>query len=277
MDHYKITKNFNFISSQYRCFGYRKSILDISQTVPALHSGGALSCVEILDLIYFGLMQVRSKVFFDKFIMSKGHSCIMQYILLNKLGVISDKMLKGYCKKNGVLGCHPDYGNPGINASTGSLGHGMGLAAGIAQAYKIKNTKRKIYVVISDGELQEGSTWESMMMAANLNLDNLICFLDHNGSQSFGSTKITHPKFYPIMNKVKAFNWSVASANGHNVKDMKEKLKKISNTKKPKFLICNTIKGKGVEFMENKPIWHYRAPSIEEYKFAIKNLKHIKN
>ena len=277
MDYYKIKKKFNIIDSQKRCCDYRRSILDISQTVPALHSGGALSCVEILDLIYFGLMQTKLNFFFDKFIMSKGHSCIMQYILLNKIGIIPDKMLKGYCKKNGILGCHPDYGNPGIYASTGSLGHGMGLATGIAQAYKIKNLKKKIYVLISDGELQEGSTWESMMMAANLNLDNLICLLDHNGSQSFGSTKITHPKFYPILQKVKAFNWCVSVANGHDVKEMENKLKKMKNIKKPKFLICNTVKGKGVEFMENKPIWHYRSPSEAEYKYAIENLKKVVN
>jgi transketolase len=274
LDNYKIKKKFNFQDSLKRCFEYRKSILNISQTVPALHLGGALSSVEILDLIYFGLMNSNKKVI-DKFIMSKGHSCILQYIILNKLGIISNKQLNGYCKKNGILGCHPDYGNPGINASTGSLGHGMGLAAGIAQAYKIKKKKSKIFVLISDGELQEGSTWEAMMMAANLELDNLVCFLDHNGSQSFGSTKITHPKFYPILEKVKSFNWKVSSVNGHCVEDILKEYSKISKNKMPKFLICNTVKGKGVKYMENKPIWHYRSPNREEYKIAIQDLKKI--
>lgn len=278
MDYYKIKKKFNYNDSLKRCYNYRKSILDISQTVTALHAGGALSCVEILDLIYFGLMKKLSKNHLkDKFIMSKGHSCILQYIILNKLKIISDKQLKGYCKKDGILGCHPDYGNPGINASTGSLGHGMGLATGIAQAYKINKSKSKIFVLISDGELQEGSTWEAMMMAANLELDNLVCFLDHNGSQSFGATKITHPKFYPILDKVKAFNWEVTTVNGHSTKRMLEKYLKILKSKKPKFLICNTVKGKGVKFMENKPVWHYRSPTYKEYKFAISNLKQINN
>ena len=103
---------------------------------------------------------------------------------------------------NGRLGAHPDYGTPGIEASTGSLGHGMGLAVGMALADLIKKNNCKIFLMISDGELQEGSTWESMMMAANLNLTNLVCFLDHNGSQSFGHTKETHPKFYPIKENI---------------------------------------------------------------------------
>ena len=117
----------------------------MSQNVTALHAGGALSSVEILDSIYFGMMNYSNNRFVDKFIMSKGHSCILQYVLLNKLGIISSRELNKYCKAGGKLGCHPDYGNPGIYASTGSLGHGMGLATGIAQAYKIQKSKKNIF------------------------------------------------------------------------------------------------------------------------------------
>tara|TARA_Y100000590_G_scaffold140289_1_gene160890 strand:- start:272 stop:1108 length:837 start_codon:yes stop_codon:yes gene_type:complete len=269
-------KSFKTSESQRRCLIYRKKLLDISQTVTALHAGGALSSMEIVDFIYYGLIY-NKKVFNghkNTFIMSKGHGCMSQYIVLNHLGIIKDKILNKYCKPDGILGCHPDYGNPGIEASTGSLGHGMGLATGMAYFEKIKKTNNKIFVVLSDGELQEGSTWESMMMAANLELDNLICFLDHNGSQSFGITKATHPKFYPISSKIKSFNWSVSKANGHNVKSISDSLKKrIKN--KPHMTICNTIKGKGVSFMENKPIWHYRSPNKEEYKIALNELKLI--
>lgn len=276
MDNYKIKKKFNFLDAQKRCYDYRRAILDMSQNVTALHAGGALSSVEILDSIYFGMMNYSNNRFVDKFIMSKGHSCILQYVLLNKLGIISSRELNKYCKAGGKLGCHPDYGNPGIYASTGSLGHGMGLATGIAQAYKIQKSKKKIFLIISDGELQEGSTWESMMMAANLELSNIICFLDHNGSQSFGATKITHPKFYPINKKVKSFNWNVKSVNGHSSKEILDAYKNLKLKKGPKMIICNTIKGKGVSFMENKPIWHYRSPTKDEYKTATTNLRFIK-
>ena len=147
----------------------------------------------------------------------------------------------------------------------------MGIAAGIAQSFKISKSNKIIYIVISDGELQEGSTWEAMMMVANLNLNNIVCILDHNGSQSFGSTKETHPKFYPIKEKIEGFNWQCFEVNGHS----QEEILNIFSQKKldkPLFVIANTIKGKGISFMENKPIWHYRSPSKEEYKIALKEL-----
>ncbi len=259
----------NVKKSAFRCIKHRKRILDISQKVTALHSAGAFSCIEIVDTIYYSLLRKN-----DTFVMSKGHGCISQYVVLESLGILSKREIDSYCKPSGKLGCHPDYGNPGIEASTGSLGHGMGLAVGMAHANKIRNSSGLIYVVISDGELQEGSTWETMMMAANLNLDNLICLLDHNGSQSFGHTKITHPKFYPIEMKVKGFGFECQSVNGHSSKLIQNKILKRKK-KRPFFLICNTVKGKGVSFMENQPIWHYRSPSPDEYQIAIKGLKEI--
>ena len=199
MNSISINKTFSFEKSKDRCRGYRKRILDISQKVTALHAGGAFSCTEILDTIYYGLMKKKNeKEFIDEFILSKGHSSILQYLILNDFGFLSKKDIDFYCKPGGKLGCHPDYGVPGIGASTGSLGHGMGISVGIAQSFKISKSDQIVYIVISDGELQEGSTWESMMMAANLNLNNIVCILDHNGSQSFGHTKETHPKFYPL-------------------------------------------------------------------------------
>ena len=269
-------KKFNITDSRKRCLKYRRKLLDISQTVTALHAGGALSSMEIVDFIYYGLIYNKNIPDGSKntFLMSKGHGCMSQYIALNELGILDDKHLETYCKSNGILGCHPDFGNPGIEASTGSLGHGMGLATGMAYFEKINKTNNNIYVVLSDGELQEGSTWEAMMMAANLKLDNLICFLDHNGSQSFGNTKKTHPKFYPINSKIKSFNWSVGKANGHDVRSISSSLKNRKENK-PHMTICDTIKGKGVSFMENKPIWHYRSPNSEEYKIAINELTQV--
>ncbi len=258
-----------------RCLKYRRKVLDMSQKVSALHGGGAFSATEMIDLSYFGLMKKNNEgKFIDTFLMSKGHSCLIQYIILESLNILSSKDLEFYCKAGGRLGCHPDYGVPGIEASTGSLGHGMGLAVGMSHADKIQKNNKTIYVILSDGELQEGSTWENMMMGANLEANNIVALLDHNGSQSFGITKETHPKFYPIKEKIISFGWECEEANGHDVNDMYTKVQNRSKTK-PFVLVCNTVKGKGVSFMEHKPIWHYRSPNKEEYVIAIKELKEI--
>jgi transketolase len=255
-----------------RCKKYRRKILDISQKVTALHMGGSFSSLEMVDYIYNFHIPLKKKNENDNiFIMSKGHSCMTQYVILENRGILKKKDLENYCKSNGILGCHPDYGNPGIEASTGSLGHGLALAVGICHANKIDNNSSKTFVILSDGELQEGSTWEALMMAANLNLNNLICFLDHNGSQSYGVTKEVHPKFYPIEEKIRSFNWETRVANGHDTKDIDQKFRSRSSDK-PFFIIGNTVKGKGVSYMENKPIWHYRSPTPEEYLIGIKEI-----
>ena len=168
----------------------------------------------MVDVIYYGLMRKKQNKYFDS-LMSKGHGCMSQYVVLESLGILKKKYLDSYCTKNGKLGCHPDYGIPGIEAS-GSLGHGMGLAVGMAYADYINKNNRILYM-ISDGELQEGSTWENMMMASNLNLKNLICFIDHNGSQSFGITK-KHTQMFIISKKIRSFGWECIEINGHDQK-----------------------------------------------------------
>lgn len=267
---------FDVAAARKRCMTYRRRILDISQQVTALHGGAALSAMEMVDCMYHGLMRRdEAGQSPDTFLMSKGHGCMAQYVILEDMGVLTRHDLDTYCTPEGRLGCHPDYGNPGIEASTGSLGHGMGLAVGMAYTEKfVKKGDGKIFVVISDGELQEGSTWECMMMAANLGVDNLVVALDHNGFQSFGRTSETHPKFYPIDEKVSAFNWECAEVNGHDAQAIFEA---VGNRKggKPFMVIGNTIKGRGVSFMENVPIWHYRSPNPEEYAQAISELTEI--
>jgi len=266
---------FDQAESQRRCMQYRRKILDISQQVSALHAAGAFSAMEMVDCIYHCLMRRNPDGSSpDTFLMSKGHSCLVQYVILEERGVLSQHDLDFYCKAGGRLGCHPDYGNPGIEASTGSLGHGMGLAVGMSYSDKIHGKDTRLFLVTSDGELQEGSTWESMMMAANLGVDNLIALLDHNGSQSFGHTRETHPKFYPIREKVEAFGWECAEVNGHDVSAV---YNAVINRKggRPFLLIGNTVKGRGVSFMENKPIWHYRSPNKQEYIQSIEELKEI--
>ena len=260
------TNTFDVAAARIRCMGYRRRILDVSQQVGALHGGAALSGMELVDVAYNALMRWDDPQNGpDTFIMSKGHGCMAQYIILEDRGTLTRNDLDLYCKPEGRLGCHPDYGNPGIEASTGSLGHGLGLATGMAYAEKyVHKNEGIVYCVASDGELQEGSTWENMMMAANLEVSNLVVLLDHNGMQSFGHTKDTHPKFYPIREKAEAFGFEVAEVNGHDAQAIYDA---VTNRKgdKPFFLIGNTVKGKGVSFMENIPVWHYRSPNPRDF------------
>jgi transketolase len=272
----KYMNTFNSSESRKRCLGYRRRILDISQQVSALHIGGAFSALEITDCIYHGFMRQNDLgVYTDVFLMSKGHGCICQYVILEELGYLSWDDLDSYCRAGGRLGVHPDRGVPGIEASTGSLGHGLGLAVGIAYAEaQLKKTDAVVYVLLSDGELQEGSTWEALMMAANLGLNNIVAVVDHNGFQSAGRTSESHPAFYPLDDKFRSFGWEVSESNGHDVDSLYRSVMTREKIK-PLLVIANTVKGRGVSFMEDQPIWHYRSPSPEEYIAAVDNLREI--
>ena len=256
-------KNNIFSESIKRCKSFRKRILDLSQKVSALHIGGSFSCTEIMDLI-FNILSNKKKI--NLFILSKGHASILQYVILEYLGVIKKKDIENYCTKNGFLGVHPDIGNPGINASTGSLGHGLGMLAGIAVAEK--NTNNNIYSILSDGELQEGSTWEAIMLIPSLKLNNVIIFIDNNNLQSLEKTSKSHPGLYPIEEKFKSFGWQSFKCNGHNTKKL-YKLVKNKKKNKPLAIIAQTIKGYPVSFMMHKPIWHYKSPDKNQYNKAI--------
>jgi transketolase len=264
--------SFDAAAARRRCRDYRRRILEISQQVTALHVAPAFSCVEITDVIYNELMRLEAGgECRDVFLMSKGHGCMIQYVILEELGILSRKDLDDYCKPNGRLGAHPDYETPGVAASTGSLGHGLGLATGQAYAEKLKDTDVLIYCVLSDGEFQEGSTWEAMMMAANLKLDNLIAFMDFNDFGGLEPMSEGHPAFYPLVPKAESFGWEAVEVDGHNEEAMHEA---VTNRRgdRPMLVVCRTVKGKGVSYMENVAIWHYRSPNQEEYQQALKEL-----
>lgn len=261
-------------AARRRCLKFRRRILDISQTVSALHIAPAFSCIETVDLIYHGLMRWNAGKSPDTFIMSKGHGCMAQYVVLEAMGILSGEDLGKYCKPNGRLGAHPDYGVPGIAASTGSLGHGLPMAVGMAYAEKIKKTGGRVYAVLSDGEIQEGSTWEAFMMGSTLGVSNLVAFIDNNDFQSLGRTSETHPTFYPLTDKFRAFGWETIELNGHDAGGLFEAVMSREG-KKPLAVICKTVKGRGVSYMENVPIWHYRAPNKDEYVKAINELVEV--
>lgn len=265
---------FDAVAARKRALDFRKRILDVSQKVTALHIASAYSCMEIVEMIYFGLMRFDGKTPLDTFIMSKGHGCLAQYMSLERLGILSREDIDNYCKPNGILGTHPDYGVPGIEAATGSLGHGMAIGVGMAYADKIAKSDRMTYVVLSDGELNEGSTWEAMMLAPSFNVTNLIAFVDNNDFQSLGRTSETLPNFYPVVEKAEAFGWQCIELNGHSATTMIEAIQK-KTPGKPLMLNCKTTKGKGVSYMENVPIWHYRSPNADEYQKALQELKEI--
>jgi transketolase len=264
---------FDARAARDRCLRFRRRILDISQQVGALHIGSAYSCTEIVDCIYYGLMRRHPDgTSPDTFVMSKGHGCMIQYVILEEMGVLSRKDLDLYCKPEGKLGCHPDYGNPGIEASTGSLGHGLSMSVGMALAEKGRKTGGIIYTVLSDGEVQEGSTWEAVMMASSFGCSNLVAFVDNNDFQSLGRTSETHPSFYPLAAKFAAFGWETAEVDGHDAAAVFEAVTGRRGDK-PFMVIGKTVKGKGISYMENVPIWHYRSPSKKEYEQGVIELE----
>lgn len=253
----------------------RRRILDMSQKVTALHIAPAYSCIELVEQTYFSLMRRNSDgSFLDTFIMSKGHGCMAQYVALEELEIISTEELNRYCTKEGCLGAHPDYGSPGIEASTGSLGHGLSISIGIAYSYMLKKSSPlpRVYTLLSDGELQEGSTWEALLLAPSLGITNMTCLLDLNDFQSIGRTSETLPNFYPVVDKINAFGWNAIEVDGHDTKAINAAcVSPVAG--KPTFIIAKTIKGKGVSYMEEVPTWHYRSPSAQEYQQAIDELE----
>lgn len=263
---------FNLAAARQRCLRMRKRILDVSQTVPAMHIAPAFSCLEIVDAIYFGLMRHQKDAPYpDTFILSKGHGAMAQYAVLEELGVLAPEDLDEAGKAGGRLGMHPDYGLPGIEASTGSLGHGLPIALGMALADKVLGIDRVVYVVLSDGELQEGSNWEALLLAPTFRLANIVSVVDLNDCVSLGNISRIHPNFYPLGDKIRAFGWETAEVDGHDERAIVDAVASRQGLA-PLLLIAKTIKGKGVSYMENEPIWHYRSPSPAEYRLALQEL-----
>jgi transketolase len=255
-----------------RCRRYRKRILEISQQVTALHCAPAFSCVEIVDAVYNILMRRDGDpAMRDTFIMSKGHGYLSQLVILEEMGVLPRRDLDEYCTPEGRLGAHPDFGVPGIEATSGSLGHGFGIAVGMGAADRILGHDRRIFVVVGDGEMQEGSSWEAAMMAPNLQLNNLVVFLDFNNYQGLGRTSESHPYFDPMGEKLASFGWAASEIDGHDTTLLVETVRRTMG-RRPTFVVCRTIKGQGVSFMQNDPIWHYRSPNKAEYQRALAEL-----
>ena len=244
----------------------RIRILQLSNRAKSSHIGSCLSIVEILVVLYKNFINKK-----NIFILSKGHACLAYYCILQKFGYFSNKILNTYGKNNTILLSHVSHRVPGVEFSTGSLGHGLPYAVGRALAEKINKTNNKIFVLISDGELNEGTTWESLLFATFHKLDNLIIIIDYNKIQSLDFTK-NILKLEPLRKKFQSFGCNVKNINGHNFIQIYKSFF-VRKNKKPTVIIANTIKGKGVSFMENSISWHYKYPNLKELKVAIKEMQ----
>ena len=240
------------------------------------HLGGALSMCEILAVLFKEVMNISVSNFSsqnrDKFILSKGHSVLSYYAALKELGFISKEELLNYEGKNTFLFGHPVRQlDKGIEFSTGSLGMGLSIGIGIALAKIHLNLNNKVYVILGDGECNEGSVWEGAMAASKFNLKNLQVIVDKNNFQQTGSTNEIMPNDN-LSSKFKEFGWNVIEVDGHNVKDLIFALTKEKNNHKPNAIIANTIKGKGIKLFENDNKWHHNLLTKNNYEEALKEV-----
>lgn len=259
-----------------KCREIRKQVF-----IQAYHSGGAhmgasFSVADILGTLYFGdvmhYMPDNPKwENRDRVILSKGHASVALYATLALAGYFDVEHLKSFAQAGSNLGGHPRiFDIPGVEASTGALGHGLSFAIGIAFANKVDNKKNHVYVILGDGECQEGSVWEGALSAPTLCLDNLTVIVDHNKLQAMDCLD-NIINMSPFADKWKSFGWNVLEINGHNCEEIKEALQ-IRKEGQPTLVVAHTIKGKGVSFMENIPIWHYRMPNDIELPILLKEL-----
>lgn len=255
--------------SQGKIKELKKKIFLTALRAGAAHLASAFSVIDLLYVLYsrkYIEIDLNSpwKKNRDRLILSKGHACLAQYVMLNEMGAISDNELNNFCQKDSHLGGEPKYmAFPGIEASTGSLGHGLSFAVGIAMAYKADKIGNHIFVIIGDGECQEGSVWEAVMSISRFRLNNLILIIDDNQLQAMDSVKniigITD-----WTERFQAFGLKVKNINGHDLNEVHEALDDAIISEEPIVIISHTIKGHGVSFMENVPIWHYRMPNERE-------------
>lgn len=234
------------------------------------HIGGALSVADILAVLYGDTLSVTAESPEDPnrdlLFYSKGHACTALYSALEFRGFLKDyDLLNDFTKDGSYFTSHINHYLPGVELSTGSLGHALGVACGSALACRLKNKQNTVFAILSDGELDEGSNWEAILFAAHNKLDNLIAVIDYNKYQSFGSVSDVMG-LEPLADKFRSFNWDVEEVDGHSISELREvlKQKKIKHAGHPKCVIAHTVKGKGVSFMENKLAWHYRSPSDED-------------
>ena len=248
----------------------RKNILFQVYSANSGHPGGSLSCADVLTAIYFELINDG-----DKVVLSKGHASPALYGVLAEKGIISKDDLVSFRKLGSSLQGHPSSRyTKGVDVTSGSLGQGLSVANGIALSFKLDKKENFVYVILGDGEIQEGQIWEAAMSASHYGLNNVIAILDYNKLQIDGSNdEVMTVK--PVDKKFEAFGWYVQEIDGHNFDEIIESINNAKKQNKPSIIIANTIKGKGVSFMENKSSWHGKAPNKEQYDEAISEIDNM--
>ena len=258
----------------------RKNIVTALHSAKSGHPGGSLSAADMVTYLYYEEMNVDPKnpkdPNRDRFVLSKGHAAPVLYSVLAEKGYLPKKDLVTLRKTNSYLQGHPDMKHtPGVDMSAGSLGQGVSTAVGMALAGKMDNSDYRVYTMLGDGEIEEGQVWEAAMFAGHRKLDNLVVIVDNNNLQIDGTVEeVCSP--YPIDKKFEAFNFNVQVINGHDFDEIRKALDNAKTTKgMPTAIIMNTVKGKGVSFMENAVNWHGAAPNDEQYKQAMEDLEKV--
>lgn len=256
----------------------RARIVETSHKAGIPHLGSCLSCVDILTALYFSVLQIDASKpndsNRDRFILSKGHGAPALFQVLAMRGFYPESMLDTYGEDGGVFAEHPPAPGylAGIEAATGSLGHGLPIALGMALAGRMKKQNYKVYAVLSDGECNEGSVWEAAMLAASQKVSNLCIVIDFNKWQATGRSREVMA-LDPLVDKWRAFGWNACEVNGHDMTELVDTLQRFpSNDQKPTAIIAHTVKGKGVSFMEDDNNWHYRTPTADEVLIAKQEL-----
>ncbi len=251
----------------------RRLVLEESRRADVGHIGSSLCVAEILSVLYSRVLKISSPEDRDRdrFILSKGHAALALYAALHLKGWMTRETLATYCADDSLLGTHPEHALTGVDFSTGSLGQGLSFGAGAAMAARLQNSKRNVYVLVSDAECNEGSLWEAVMFAAHQGLSNLTAIVDLNGQQALGHTRDVLD-LSPMRGRWQAFGWDAVEADGHNEKEM-ERVLSEARTGAPRVLIAKTVFGKGVPYMENKVKWHYSPMTDEEYRTAIGGIR----
>lgn len=253
----------------------RKKLLEAIFEAGAGHTGGGLSCLDILNVLYNRVLKVSPETFSspdrDRYVQSKGHSVEALYTVLADRGFFPESELKTICHYKSYFVGHPTRKIPGIEMNTGALGHGLPICIGMALAAKMDSAPYRVFTLLGDGELAEGSNWEAALAAAHYGLDNLTAIIDHNTLQITGHTRDVMSN-EPLDEKWRAFGWAVKVVNGHDYAALTEVLSKPAESGRPTCIIANTTKGRGVSFMENVAKWHHGVPSETELKQALAEL-----
>lgn len=261
------------------CKENRINIIRMIYNAQSGHIGGALSATDIMTVLYHKCMKTAPKWTKDKnfaerdrFVLSKGHASSILYCVLAQLEYFPKEELMTFRLFGSRLQGHPVPFCPGIEVATGSLGQGLSIACGIAMGLKLDKNPAHVFVLLGDGELQEGNVWEAFMQAPQRKLDNLIAIIDRNRLQIDGCTE-NIKSLDPLADKIKAFNWDVIEIDGHDLNAIYNAIEKAKDSDKPIAIIANTVKGKGVSFMENNAGWHGKAPNKDDYEKAITELE----